>query len=82
MDELTAYKIRLLPEPMGDSIFAVVGEEFDLLGVVQLLFFSFGIVASRLHKEPQICSGLLVVGIVILIVSQSFANIAMLGLIR
>ncbi|MFA5997098.1 MAG: putative peptidoglycan glycosyltransferase FtsW [Candidatus Paceibacterota bacterium] len=74
-----------LPEPTGDSIFAVAGEEFGFLGGVTiiLLFLAFsvrGILIAR--RAPDMFESLLAVGIVILIVSQSFANIAaMLGLI-
>jgi len=78
-------KFGSLPEPMGDSVFAVVGEEFGFIGgsFIILLFLLFGLrgihIASR---APNAFESLLAVGIVILIVSQSFANIAaMLGLI-
>lgn len=72
-------KFSYLPEPQGDSIFAVVGEEFGFVGSVALiiLFVLFGLrglfIASR---APDAFSRLLVVGIVILVVAQSFLNIA------
>lgn len=78
-------KFGSLPEPTGDSIFAVVGEEFGFIGgttiiILFLLFAVRGIQIAR--RAPDIFESLLAVGIVILIVSQSFANIAaMLGLI-
>ena len=78
-------KFGSLPEPTGDSIFAVVGEEFGFIGgaIIIVLFLLFGVrgiqIAGRAH---DMFGSLLAVGIVILIVSQSFANIAaMLGLI-
>lgn len=78
-------KFGSLPEPTGDSIFAVAGEEFGFLGgsaiiVLFLLFAIRGLQIARKTLDPF--SGLLAVGIVILIVWQSFTNIAaMLGLI-
>ncbi len=74
-----------LPEPTGDSIFSVAGEEFGFIGgsILILLFLLFGIRGLQIaHTAPDAFSGLLAVGIVILIVSQSFMNIAaMLGLL-
>jgi cell division protein FtsW len=78
-------KFNVLPEPIGDSIFAVACEEFGFLGGVGIifayLFFAFrGLkIASRI---TDIFGRLVVVGIVIMITSQAFVNIgAMLGLI-
>ncbi|MBX4210468.1 putative lipid II flippase FtsW [Candidatus Parcubacteria bacterium] len=76
-------KFSFLPEPIGDSVFAVAAEEFGFIGstalIILFVFFAFrGLrIATR---APDTFSGLVVVGIVILIVSQSFVNIgAMLG---
>lgn len=78
-------KFGSLPEPTGDSIFAVVGEEFGFVGgsIIIILFFLFGLRGLWIARSaPDPFSGLLAIGIVILIVSQSFMNIAaMLGLI-
>src|SRR3989339_802549 len=78
-------KFGSLPEPTGDSIFAVAGEEFGFIGgsLLIVLFLLFGIRGLQIaRRTPDAFSGLLAVGIVILMVSQSFANIAaMLGLI-
>ena len=77
----SVQKFDYLPEPMGDSIFAVFAEEFGFLGAFLLLslflFFVFrGLkIASN---APDQFSGLLTVGIVILIISQSFINIGSL----
>lgn len=78
-------KFNVLPEPIGDSIFAVAGEEFGFIGTVTIIllfiFFSFrGLkIATRL---PDQFGRLVVVGIVILIVSQAFVNIgAMVGVL-
>ncbi len=78
-------KFGSLPEPTGDSIFSVAGEEFGFIGAsfIIILFLLFGIRGLQIaHTAPDAFSGLLAVGIVILIVSQSFMNIAaMLGLL-
>jgi cell division protein FtsW len=78
-------KFSSLPEPTGDSVFAVAAEEFGFIGgsTLILLFLLFAIRGFHIaHRAPDMFSGLLAVGIVILIVSQSFANIAaMLGII-
>lgn len=78
-------KFNFLPEPVGDSIFAVYAEEFGFLGTVVLLllftaFFWRGLkIASRTTDS---FGGLVVIGIVILIITQSFVNISsMLGVI-
>ncbi len=78
-------KFNVLPEPIGDSIFAVAGEEFGFLGttsiIILFLFFAFrGLkIASN---TPDMFGRLMVVGIVILIVSQAFVNMgAMVGIL-
>ena len=78
-------KFNFLPEPIGDSIFAVMAEEFGFVGSVALVFMylffafrGFKIVA----RAPDSFGGLLALGIVILILTQSFVNIsAMLGIL-
>lgn len=77
-------KFNYLPEAHGDSVFAVASEEMGFVGasVLVLLYVLFGLrglwIASR---APDRFSGLFAVGLVILIVSQSFTNIgAMLAL--
>lgn len=72
-------KFGSLPEPTGDSIFAVMGEEFGFIGgagiiVIFLLFAIRGLQIARRAQDSF--SGLLAVGIVILIITQSFTNIA------
>lgn len=78
-------KFSSLPEPTGDSIFAVVGEEFGFIGgtIIIILFLLFGVRGIQIaSRAPDMFGSLLAIGIVILIISQSFANIAaMLGLI-
>ena len=72
-------KFGYLPEPIGDSIFAVAGEEFGFIGASALiiLFLLFTLRGLRIAgRAPDSFSGLLALGIVILIISQSFINIA------
>ncbi len=72
-------KFSYLPEPQGDSIFAVVGEELGFVGSVAIiiLYLLFVLRGLRIAKNsPDLFSRLLVSGIVILIVAQSFMNIA------
>lgn len=75
----SVQKFGFLPEPIGDSIFAVAGEEFGFIGgvfiVAMFAFFAFRGLKIAGHT-PEAFSGLLAVGIVILIVSQAFINIA------
>ncbi len=72
-------KFSYLPEPIGDSIFAVVGEEFGFIGsaALVLLYAAIALLGLRIAaKAPDPFGGLLVVGFIILIVGQSFFNIA------
>lgn len=72
-------KFNYLPEPVGDSIFAVFGEEFGFAGSLFLLglfmFFLYRGFSIALRASDDF-GRLLGVGIVILIVMQSFVNIA------
>ena len=78
-------KFSHLPEPIGDSIFAVAAEEFGFVGstILVTLFVLFGLLGLRIAaRAPDPFGGLMVVGLVILIVGQSFFNMAStLGLI-
>ncbi len=72
-------KFNYLPEPVTDSIFAVLAEETGLLGstIVILLFLFFlwrGIRVAR--SAPDAFGQLLAVGIVAWVVCQAFINIA------
>lgn len=77
-------KFTYLPEPMGDSIFAVAGEELGFVGttLIALLFLSFGLrgfhIASR-TKDPF--GTYLAVGIAAYLTIEAFINMsAMLGI--
>ncbi len=72
-------KFSYLPEPQGDSIFAVIGEELGFVGCVTIIFLYVLFVLRGLriaNRSPDLFSRLLVSGIVILITAQSFMNIA------
>lgn len=81
----SVQKFNYLPEPIGDSIFAVQAEEFGFVGSTLLLLFFLGFALRGLKialRAPDNFGRLLATGIVILIVSGSFVNIAsMLGVI-
>lgn len=75
----STQKFGFLPEPIGDSIFAVAGEEFGFVGSVALLacFLFFTLRGLKIASNTEDSFGrLLTVGIVILIISGSFINIA------
>ena len=80
----SVQKFNYLPEPIGDSIFAVASEEFGLLGatILVILFTLFIIRAAKIsYQIRDTFGGLLILGIAIIIVTQSFLNIAsMLGI--
>lgn len=72
-------KFGQLPEPVGDSIFAVASEEFGMIGAVVIiaLFIALAVRGFQIaRRAPNYFSGLLVVGLVILMITQSFMNIA------
>jgi cell division protein FtsW len=77
-------KFEYLPEPIGDSIFAVYAEEFGFLGTLTLIV-SLVFLTLRGYKTAaqasDIFGTLLVVGFMTLIIAQAFLNIgAMIGL--
>ncbi len=78
-------KFNYLPEPVGDSIFAIIGEELGMIGCVALilLFLFFAMNGLRIAKNaPDKFSELVSVGIVSWIIFQAFINIsAISGLI-
>jgi cell division protein FtsW len=82
---MSVQKFNFLPEPVGDSIFAVIAEEFGFIGSVFLiiLFLVFLFRGFHISKQaPDSFGRLLGSGIVILIVGQSFINIgALMGLL-
>lgn len=78
-------KFNFLPEAIGDSIFAVLAEEFGLVGsaVIIMLYALFTLWGLRIASKVSDSFGrLLCLGLVILVSAQAFINIAsMAGLI-
>lgn len=78
-------KFNFLPEPIGDSIFAVAAEEFGFIGGITIISLFFALAWRGLKIASRTSSafgGLVMIGLVILIIAQSFLNIgAMLGVI-
>ena len=77
-------KFTYLPEPMGDSIFAVIGEELGFVGgcVIIVLFVALGLrgYAIAARTSDPFCRNL-AVGIATYLVVEAFINIAsMLGI--
>ena len=72
-------KFGYLPEPVGDSIYAVTAEEFGFVGATALviLFVLFTIKCFRIAaRSPDDFGGFLVSGIAILVIVESFMNMA------
>jgi cell division protein FtsW len=75
----STQKFAFLPEPIGDSIFAVASEEFGFVGSVTIiiLYILFAFQALRIAtRVPDPFGSYVIVGIVVLITLQSFMNIA------
>lgn len=81
----SVQKFNFLPEPIGDSIFAVFAEEWGFVGALVLivLFLAFALRGYKIASgAPNQFTRLLVTGLVTSIVAQSFVNIAaMIGII-
>jgi cell division protein FtsW len=78
-------KLFYLPEPHTDFIFAVIGEEFGLLGTTVVLT-SFLVIAWRgftiAMQAPDRFGAFLAVGLTTMIAAQAFINISVvLGLV-
>lgn len=72
-------KFNYLPEPVGDSIFAIIGEELGLIGSVFLiaLFMTLAYRGFLIAKNaPDEFGRLVAVGITVWITAQAFVNIA------
>ncbi|MDP2676610.1 MAG: putative peptidoglycan glycosyltransferase FtsW [bacterium] len=72
-------KFHYLPESVGDAVFAVMGEEFGFIGstfLVALFLFFLWRSVYILNRVPNHFARLFGAGIVIMIVFQSFINIA------
>lgn len=71
-------KYRFLPEPIGDSIFAVIAEEFGFIGSIILIIF-FAVIFHRgflIAKNSRDQFGrLLAIGFISVIAIQTFINL-------
>ncbi len=80
----SVQKFNYLPEPVGDSVFAVYGEEFGLLGTILLvlLFTAFAARGFAIAAGAASSFGsFAVTGLTLLITISAFMNIgAMLGI--
>ena len=78
-------KFNYLPEPIGDSVFAVAAEEFGFVGafIIIALFIMFSLEGLKISSKSKDDFGrLMSLGIVILIVSQALINIGgMIGVL-
>ena len=78
-------KFNYLPEPDGDSVFAVFAEETGFIGGLILLVLFVALAARGIviaGRSSDLFSGLIAVGFSFLIIFQAFINIcAMLGII-
>ncbi len=78
-------KFNYLPEPSGDSVFAVFAEETGFLGAIILLALFVGLAARGIviaGDSRDLFGGLLALGFSFLIILQAFINMcAMLGII-
>lgn len=72
-------KFNYLPEPVGDSIFAIIGEELGLIGGLFLiiLFVAFAFRGLKIAKNaPDDFGKLAAIGITSWIIVQAFINIS------
>lgn len=78
-------KFNFVPEPVGDSIFAVFAEEWGFIGSLVLLslFIGFTLRGYKIAADADnTFAQLLVIGLVTLIAAQSFVNIgSMIGIL-
>lgn len=72
-------KYNYLPEPAGDAIFAVIGEELGFMGASFLVLLYLGIAHQGLRLAQAVrdeFGRLLITGIIALVTVQAFVNIA------
>jgi len=72
-------KFNYLPEPVGDSIFAIIGEELGMIGAVILvvLIILLALRGIKIAKNsPDMFGRLLATGIIMWVVFQAFINIS------
>jgi len=72
-------KFNYLPEPVGDSIFAIIGEELGMIGAAALviLFVLLALRGIKIAKNsPDMFGRLMATGIIMWIILQAFINIS------
>ncbi|HRZ33751.1 MAG TPA: putative lipid II flippase FtsW [Candidatus Moranbacteria bacterium] len=72
-------KFNYLPEPVGDSIFAIIGEELGIIGAVTLvvLIVLLALRGIKIAKNsPDMFGRLLATGVIMWIAFQAFINIS------
>lgn len=78
-------KLSYLPEPVGDSIFSIIGEELGLVGMSVLIGIFVALIFTLIsiaQRAPDAFSRLYVLGVAVWIGAQAFMNIgAISGLI-
>lgn len=78
-------KMRYLPEPHTDSIFAIIAEELGFIrsSIVIIAYIYLAMIGIKISKEaPDLFGKLLALGLISSIIVQAFVNIAaMLGLV-
>lgn len=81
----SVQKYQYLPEPIGDSVFAVLGEEFGFFGssMILLLFLSLFLRSVTVsNRTRDNFHRLLLIGLAIMITAQAFMHIgALLGIL-
>jgi cell division protein FtsW len=81
----SVQKFNYLPEPIGDSVFAVLGEELGFIGVLFVVVL-YGIVGVRGYTISKYSSDqfgrLLAIGLTAIVLAQATLNVgSMLGLL-
>jgi cell division protein FtsW len=72
-------KFNYLPEPVGDSIFAIIGEELGMIGttVLIILFVLLALRGIKIAKNaPDTFGRLLATGLTMWVILQAFINIS------
>lgn len=68
-----------LPEPMGDSIFAIIAQELGFIGVIIVIccyVFFAGCVLTAAKHAPDMFGSLFSIGVMIWVLSQAFINMS------
>jgi cell division protein FtsW len=81
----SVQKFNYLPEPVGDSIFAVAGEEFGFIGtsILVLTFLFFALRAFRIaSRTASPFASFFMIGMTTSLIIQAFINIgSMVGVL-